>query len=76
MIVARALTEASVDDATTGITLIEAVDGALGQVTGGCRLRDDRRLRRRRGAGRHRRGAALVHGSSLSASDRRCSDYR
>ena len=30
---ARALTEASVDDATTGITLIEAVDGALGQVT-------------------------------------------
>ena len=33
MIVARALTEASVDDATTGITLIEAVDGALGQMT-------------------------------------------
>ena len=33
VIVARALTEASVDDATTGITLIEAVDGALGQVT-------------------------------------------
>ena len=31
--VARALTEASVDDATTGITLIEAVDGALRQVT-------------------------------------------
>ena len=29
----RALTEASVDDATTGITLIEAVDGALGRVT-------------------------------------------
>ena len=33
VIVARALTEASVDDATTGITLIEAVDGALGRVT-------------------------------------------
>ena len=33
MIVARALTEASVDDATTGIALIEAVDGALGRVT-------------------------------------------
>ena len=33
VIVARALTEASVDDATTGITLTEAVDGALGQVT-------------------------------------------
>ena len=33
VIVARALTEASADDATTGITLIEAVDGALGRVT-------------------------------------------
>ena len=33
VIVARALTEASVDDATTGITLIEAVNGALGRVT-------------------------------------------
>ena len=33
VIVARALTEARVDDATTGITLIEAVDGALGRVT-------------------------------------------
>ena len=33
VIVARALTEASVDDATTGITLIEAVDGDLGRVT-------------------------------------------
>ena len=33
VIVARALTEASVDDATTGIALIEAVDGVLGRVT-------------------------------------------
>ena len=33
VIVARALTEASVDDATIGIALIEAVDGALGRVT-------------------------------------------
>ena len=34
VIVARALTaEARVDDATTGITLIEAVDDALGRVT-------------------------------------------
>ena len=33
VIVARALTEASVDDATTGITLIEVVDDALGRVT-------------------------------------------
>ena len=36
VIVARALTEARVDDATTGITLIEAVDGALGRVTAGA----------------------------------------
>ena len=33
VIVVQALTEASVDDATTGITLIEATDGALGRVT-------------------------------------------
>ena len=33
VVVARALTEASVDDATAGITLIAAVDGALGRVT-------------------------------------------
>ena len=33
VIVTGALTEASVDDATTGIALIEAVDGALGRVT-------------------------------------------
>ena len=33
VIVARPPTEASVDDATTGITLIEAVDGAVGRVT-------------------------------------------
>ena len=29
----RALTEASIDDATPGITLIEAVDGTLGRMT-------------------------------------------
>ena len=34
VIVAHALTEATVDDATTGITLIETVDGALVSVTG------------------------------------------
>ena len=45
VIVARALTEASVDDATTGITLIEAVDGALGQGGRWCTT-----LRLRRGA--------------------------
>ena len=33
VIVARALTEARVDDATPGLTRIEAVDGTLGRVT-------------------------------------------
>ena len=33
VIVAQALTEGSVDDATTGITLVEAADGDLGSVT-------------------------------------------
>ena len=33
VIVAQALTEGHVDDATTGITLIEATDGDLGSVT-------------------------------------------
>ena len=64
--VARALTEASVDDATTGITLIEAVDGALGTGDGGCRLRDDRLLRSRRCAWRHRRGSADEDGPRVS----------
>ena len=58
VIVARALTEASVDDATTGITLIEAVDGALGRVTADGRLRYGRLLRGRRCAWRDRRGSA------------------
>ena len=68
VIVARALTEASVDDATTGITLIEAVDGALGRVTAdaGCRLRYDRLLRGRRCAWRHRCGSADEYGQRVS----------
>ena len=37
VIVARALTEASVDDATTGITLIEAVDGVGSYEAAGAR---------------------------------------
>ena len=44
VIVARALTEASVD-ATTGSSLIVAVGGALGRGADGCRLRYDRFLR-------------------------------
>ena len=66
VIVARALTEASVDDATTGITLIEAVDDALGRVTAGCRLRYDRLLRGRRCAWRDRRGSADEYGPRVS----------
>ena len=34
MIIAHALTEATVDDATTAIELIDAVDGGLASVTG------------------------------------------
>ena len=60
------LTEASVDDATTGITLIEAVDGALGRVTAGCRLRYDRLLRGRRCAWGDRRGSADEYGQRVS----------
>ena len=66
VIVARALTEASVDDATTGITLIEATDGALGRVTGGCRLRYDRLLRSRRCTWRDRRGSADEYSPRVS----------
>ena len=66
VIVARALTEASVDDATTGITLIEATDGALGRGDGGCRLRYDRLLRGRRCAWRDRRGSADEDGQRVS----------
>ena len=48
VVVARALTEASVDDATSGITLGTAVDGAPRTGDGGCRLRYDRLLCGRR----------------------------
>ena len=58
VIVARALTEASVDDATTGSSLIVAVGGALGRGADGCRLRYDRFLRGRWTASRDHRGSA------------------
>ena len=45
VIVAQALTEGNADDATTALTLIEAVEGALASVTGGRGLRHDRLLR-------------------------------
>ena len=66
VIVARALTAASVDDATTGITLIEAVDGALRTGDGGWRLRYGRLLRGRRCAWRDRRGSADEYGQRVS----------
>ena len=66
VIVARALTEASVDDATTGITLIEAVDGALGQVTADAAY-DTIGFYEAAGArGRHRRGSADEYGPRVS----------
>ena len=66
VIVAQALTEGHVDDATTGITLIEAVAGDLGSVTGGCRLRYGRLLRGRRCAWCRGRGAADQYGQRVS----------
>ena len=66
VIVARALTEASVDDATTGITLIEAVDGALGRVTADAAPRRSAATRPPVGVARpswfRRRVRALVRG--------------
>ena len=66
VIVARALTEASVDDATTGITLIEGGRRRPRTGDGGCRLRYDRLLRSRRCAWRHRRGSADEYGPRVS----------
>ena len=66
VIVARALTEASVDDATTGITLIEAVRRRPRTGDGGCRLRYDRLLRGRRCAWGDRRGSADEYGPRVS----------
>ena len=66
VIVAQALTEGHVDDATTGITLIEARRRRPRQRDGGCRLRHDRRLRDRGGAGRDGRGATGQDGERVS----------
>ena len=66
VVVARALTEASVDDATTGITLIEAVDGALGRVTADTAY-DTVGFYEAAGArGRDRRGSADEDGQRVS----------
>ena len=66
VIVAQALTDAHVDDATTGVTLIDAVDCEISSVSGGRGLRHDRRLRDRRGAGRDGRGATGQDGERVS----------
>ena len=62
VIVVRALTEASVDDATTGITLIEATDGALGRVTADAAYETIGFYEARRCAWRHRCGSAGEYG--------------
>ena len=67
VLVARVLTEASVDDATTGITLIEAVDGALGRVTADAASDTISFLRGRWCAWRDRRGSADEYGPRVSA---------
>ena len=59
MVVAQAITAATVDDGTTGITLIEAADGNLRSVTADA-------LRYRRCAWRDRCGPAGEHGQPVS----------
>jgi hypothetical protein len=65
VIVAEALTEGHVDDATTALHLIDAVDGDIASVTAdGAGL--DRHLRCRWCAWRERRGAADQDGEGVS----------
>ena len=66
VIVARALTAASVDDATTGITLSRSGRRRPRTGDGGCRLRYGRLLRGRRCAWRDRRGSADEYGQRVS----------
>ena len=58
VIVAHALTDATVDDATTGVELIEAVNGPLTRVTADGAYDTVGLLRGGRGTGRERRRAA------------------
>ena len=58
MIVACALTEPTAEDAITGISLVDEVDGHLTRVTGGSGLRHARVLWCGRGARGAGRGAA------------------
>ena len=67
VIVARALTaEARVDDATTGIMLIEAVDDALGRVTADAAYETIGFYEAARCAWRARRGSADEYGQRVS----------
>ena len=67
VIVAHAVTEATVDDATTAIELIQTVDGCIASVTGDAAyLRLDSLLRCRVCAWRERRGATDQDGQGVS----------
>ena len=66
VIVAHTLTEATVDDATTGIGLIEALDADIARVTVRRGLRHDRVLRYGHGTGRDRRGPTEQDGTCVS----------
>ena len=55
VIVAHVLTDATTDDALTGITLMKTVNGEVASVNGGSRLRYGRLLRRHGGAWRESR---------------------
>ena len=67
MIVAQALTDATTDDALTGITLLEAGRWRCGQCDGGPSLRHPRVLRRRDRPGREGRGATGQDGAAVAA---------
>ena len=65
VIVAHALTDATVDDATTGVELIEAVNDDIASVTAGRSLRHGWLLRCGRCTGRDRRGPADHDGQGV-----------
>ena len=69
VIVAHTLTEATVDDATTGVGLIEALHADLARVTADAGLRHDRVLRGGHGPGRNRRGPSEQGGTGVRDGD-------
>ena len=66
VIIAHALTEATVDDATTAIELIAAVDGGLTSVTGDAAYDTIAFYEMAAGAGRDRCGAAEQDGTGVA----------